>query len=985
MQMLGLRSLLPVMVVCLCLTAAHPQRLLLNQVDESRSYLRIPGPAYRGFAVETFANSHGHAFPYDEAPKAYYSNTGDYLTTGYDVYQWLETRRPGQAFGSALFKANGENNPSGAWNKVFDNLLVAKDGYGDWGYVAMAGDGLIARFTPLTLSKTNFNGVRLDISSPRLKISTLASRQERPGTNFNYQPTWKGVDGFQFADDSTMLMGSRVVADLGLLQLGGNLVNQHVYNSLEPGGSNLKGTLRTDQPLMDHLIIRFSDDSPNDGIGGPIIHDVQLIIDDEPRPDMVPRVVRQQAGATEQIGSTSAATGKFRPAPYTRPAAGGAVDQGRFQGTLFYRDREIPLYSDFLTRLDHEEGIDVSKVAHIPGLVRIQVHSAGEILQADGTDQLIYIFDLSQEASMQEVEVDALVGGDYKVEVAMLTLVNPRGKTYNAQFTSTYYKTAARARGTPSDLSNLKRLRFHVGEDTGQFIYSADMSLTLPGIEVVGEYARSTLYGKFPAHADRTRAFKQAPRISDRGDAWYLNATHWFDRGSIGGELFSINPDYTTELRTYLPWEVGINYTNLHGLTNSTFYWQTVDDNDDGDRYPDARAGNLIGLPNDSRGYDLDGVLLGLDSNNDGTSELNRNLNAIPDVDEPFLMYDVEPRTYAYGFDRDNNDVPDYREDDGVVDYPYDFDQQGYHLFAQWALTQHWSLSVGRYDVGQIAGPGHNNSTYGVLNYRKDTVHRLRKIFFENHFRRVQDDIFDEFKEVDDIPVRGSPFSQRGLVVGAFRPGTPPQFISRFQPDLVLYQDSYVNESYIESHVKPFAGWDIVQKLRLRMNWQQGGRLGPGQFQRERRLDYWTWVSRVQYSWMLGSLRITPQYKFMLLRLTDQERDADLQLETRSIPILRIQYPLLPRTHLQLGIQGLGPLPYRRHDRISRLESFEQRTTFLTVTNKTHYFGYELISVFGVNRDQKTYDDKGQIFRNFDTWTVFARALLGFTEFGRLI
>jgi len=215
--------------------------------------------------------------------------------------------------------------------------------------------------------------------------------------------------------------------------------------------------------------------------------------------------------------------------------------------------------------------------------------------------------------------------------------------------------------------------------------------------------------------------------------------------------------------------------------------------------------------------------------------------------------------------------------------------------------------------------------------------------------------------------------------------GNQPLLGTQHDPDLVLYQDSYVNESYIAGHVKPLAGWDIVQKLRLRTNWQQGGKLGPGQFQRERRLDYWTWVSRVQYNWVLGRLRITPQYKFMLLRLTDQERNVDLQSETRRMPILRLEYPLLPRTRLQLGIQGLGPLPYRRHDRISRLESFEQRTAFLTVTNTTRYFGYELITIFGVRKDQKKYDNKGQNFRNFDTWSAFARALVGFTEFGRLI
>jgi len=51
----------------------------------------------------------------------------------------------------------------------------------------------------------------------------------------------------------------------------------------------------------------------------------------------------------------------------------------------------------------------------------------------------------------------------------------------------------------------------------------------------------------------------------------------------------------------------------------------------------------------------------------------------------------------------------------------------------------------------------------------------------------------------------------------------------------------------------------------------------------ERRLDFWTWVSRLDYTKRWGKLSLTPQYKFMLLRLTDQERDVDLLSEHRSM------------------------------------------------------------------------------------------------------
>ena len=80
---------------------------------------------------------------------------------------------------------------------------------------------------------------------------------------------------------------------------------------------------------------------------------------------------------------------------------------------------------------------------------------------------------------------------------------------------------------------------------------------------------------------------------------------------------------------------------------------------------------------------DLDGVFLGQDEDNDGIVDTDRNFNGIPDYDETFMMYRVEPNEYVYGLDRNHNDEPDQREDDWVADYPYDPDQRGFHLFGQ--------------------------------------------------------------------------------------------------------------------------------------------------------------------------------------------------------------------------------------------------------------------------------------------------------------
>jgi hypothetical protein len=55
------------------------------------------------------------------------------------------------------------------------------------------------------------------------------------------------------------------------------------------------------------------------------------------------------------------------------------------------------------------------------------------------------------------------------------------------------------------------------------------------------------------------------------------------------------------------------------------------------------------------------------------------------------------------------------------------------------------------------------------------------------------------------------------------------------------------------------------------------------------------------------------------------------------------------------------------------------------VTNRSRYFGYELYTVFGFRKDRLEFDDKLQKRREFDQIELFARTLLGFTEFGRLL
>ena len=80
----------------------------------------------------------------------------------------------------------------------------------------------------------------------------------------------------------------------------------------------------------------------------------------------------------------------------------------------------------------------------------------------------------------------------------------------------------------------------------------------------------------------------------------------------------------------------------------------------------------------------------------------------------------------------------------------------------------------------------------------------------------------------------------------------------------------------------------------------------------------------------------------------------------------------MPRTSLRAGFQGTGPLPYRLTDNTADRNSCKQRTAFVTITNRRGYLGYELITILGINKDQREYDTRFRDARVFDSITTRA-------------
>ena len=202
-----------------------------------------------------------------------------------------------------------------------------------------------------------------------------------------------------------------------------------------------------DNHVVTRVAVRFADDSPDDGEGGAVVQEVRLILNGQARPEIQSQVIRRRAGAQTQVGQTSRATGEFRPHFY----ASSGLDK--------------PLFADYYYRLDHEAGGDVTGETRLDSLVaEFSVESTDETLSADGGEHLVYLFDVSdvsQEDEIQSVEIEAVLGNDYRVDMATLANIDPRcGDRWERCFFSTPYRTVLQAEGNVQDLSNQQQVHF---------------------------------------------------------------------------------------------------------------------------------------------------------------------------------------------------------------------------------------------------------------------------------------------------------------------------------------------------------------------------------------------------------------------------------------------------------------------------------------------------------------------------------------------
>ena len=218
-----------------------------------------------------------------------YDIFGNWITRGWQIYEWRQEQP--LAFGSTVFK-------DAKYQQWFTNLVVAADAKGQYYTALTVGDEIRTTLTPLTFSRSSFNGVQWDIKSDKYAGTVLMSRVSEPVRLANQS------DRDQ-RSDYTNFLGLHGTAQIGdFISVGGTFVNTAFGSSRSNfSESSFAGLLTSSQNSgnISEIVVRISDDSPGDGSGA-LFFSSEMTVDGE-LADVTPTIEggRQREGFLEAL------------------------------------------------------------------------------------------------------------------------------------------------------------------------------------------------------------------------------------------------------------------------------------------------------------------------------------------------------------------------------------------------------------------------------------------------------------------------------------------------------------------------------------------------------------------------------------------------------------------------------------------------------------------------------------------------------------
>jgi hypothetical protein len=867
-----------------------------------------------------------------------------------------------------------------------DGVWVAEESTDDWSMALVAAGALRKEFTPLTLSLPNINGIALEIHSTNTQVSLVTS------SLLGMHDMW-GED-IQTPEDMTghrisktggvMLRGGNIRRKFGALTLGATYANEYSVQGNREDGDEWFGTVNNYSPTPIYVLLRFLDDSPGDGEGGPIVYDVRLQVDGRDRPDLIPTVFSDNTLFDKTTAMTSNRyTGYLTPlgTAFTNSPVNDHMNTDYDIGIL-------PKYIDYLSVHDLTRGYNASGIISDINLDNAtsyfqETEYRGEPLAANGTEALVFMWDLmSVTTNVSRVRAVVQVANDYRIQTSFMMTTKEEGgrdttSDPKSHYRSLYWRNAAQAEGNIRDGSNYTTVKLDFGYQVAAMTYGVNAQYNHLGFKISGEfvtnenhfmYADGTPGTGNPTYAIHGLPAREGHRFTERDHAYYVTAEKDWDRFGFGVEVFKMGKFY----RPYLDFYADA-YNNKFALSdfgtsprNATLRMPLIEDNDDDDQYPDTDYVRRTTGFKIRTFADPDGVFPGNDEDNDGLPDTNRNNNEIPDYYEEFLMFDAIPDEFVFGDDFNNNTIPDFRENDFKYDTPYDLDRQGRHATVRFTPQQNIDLIVG---TMRQDGVGRDWRTYNdyfkaVLNYDNQSVGTL---WAEYRYQRIRDNIEDPYVRVE---------TSQGNWLDIGTTSSVERFKRQLLPDILEYRNSRVNRLFIESKLRPIPSITIENLVKFEANSQLSGRMYDGIFQPDDALKTYSMINKVVYTKQWGDFSISPGIN---LRFYKKARDQSVQPQEHyliTIPLVMFRYTVSLRTNVQLGLQGFPGLEYREVDYVQKSNNYKRRTYLLQIENRSVYFGYDIWTGMGVKTDWAEFDAHRE-FENYKTSSTFLQMGIG--------
>ena len=860
-----------------------------------------------------------------------------------------------------------------------DGVWVTQEATDDWAVTAIGARSLRTKFSPLTLSLPNMNGMRLDFQSSNIDAaiinsSLLGTRQS------NYTGT--GAKNAELVRiGGVLLRGGFIQRKFGALTLGGTYVTEYGVQGNREGGDNWYGTVNNMTPSPLVVGVRVMDDSPADNEGGPIVYDIKLKVNGKYRSNIVPDVILDDI-------TLDRTTAMIKPGDQNYVTPESSVSRGMPEYDFLSVEGSVPKYADYFFIRDYVQGANLKQVGasldiELANKYFTFVDPGSGPIQVNGTKCIVYFFDImSIREHVDRIEAEITVANDYNIQTALIYTKDPAGGhdtsgTNKIYYNGTYWKTMAQADGNIKDGSNVSTLTLDFGLQVASIVYGLNFDFNYLGFKITGEYVNNSNHYMYPDDLPGTGfptaiVSGQGPRtghkFSMNDNAYYITAQKDWNQFGFAGELFKMGKFYRPYM-DYFYYTTTIINIGCVNTRNNTVRFPLIEDNDDDDQYPDVmveqKGVGLRVLASD----DPDGVFPGNDADNDGIPDNNKNNNDIPDYDEAFLMFDVDRDEFVFGNDYNNNNIPDFREDDAKFDLPYDMDRQGHHVMLRYTPMRSVNLIAGSLRTGGVGRDYRTNDDYFKLLMNYD-VFTVGKLYGEYRYERIQDDIRDPYFQVET-----------SMKVNFFDPSSLGSTRARFDRQLYYdeleYKNSKVNRLWINSVIRAVPAITLENHVKFEKNNQIEGVMYDKTYQPADNINTIAMVNKVVYTKKFGDWTFSPGVKFRFYKKdrNDIARPGDYYV-TR-IPLIMFKYEISPNTDIQLGLQGMPGFEFDHKDYVQSENDYKQKTYMLQFQNRTTYFGYDIWAATGIQYDHKEYTETTRAFENYKSTTTYVKIFLG--------